>query len=88
MSKDIENGGVENGTTEKENKGMSQSLKEDIHVYVTILLVILLGLVITLIKVGLLDMNPDGKYSSLFGSDQGEGTISPLLNATTSPDSA
>ena len=39
MSKDIEKGRVaKKGSTEKETKGMSQSTKEDIQVYVALLL--------------------------------------------------
>ena len=85
MSKDIEKGGIEKGETEKENKGMSQSMKEDCQVYVTVLLFILFGTLLVMIKIALIDMNPEGKYSSIFGSDQPNMTISQVFTTTTSP---
>ena len=87
MSNDIEKGGDAKGATEKEDKGMSQ-MKEDCQVYITILLVTLLSTIVVIFKVVAFDMDPDGKYSSLFGSDPVNSTTSPLLSTTTSSVSA
>jgi hypothetical protein len=70
MDEDIEKGDENKDTKDlqKEGKqGMSQSSKDDIGVCVTILLITLLAIIVTSIKIVLLDMN--GEYATLFGNN-------------------
>ena len=94
MSSDIETCGAAKGDTEKENKRVWKykmkiwNMNEDFQVYITILLIILLSTIVVIIKIVCFDMDPDGKYSSIFGSEQVNRTSSPVLSTTTSSVSA
>jgi hypothetical protein len=70
MVKDKKNqGSVELGDDGNKTKAQIQERKEDLQTYCTLCLVILLGTVITLIKIVLLDMN-DPDFSSIFDSNE------------------
>ena len=51
-----------------EKSGMSQSSKDDMGVCVTIILITILAVIVTSIKIVLIDMN-DEKYAELFGKN-------------------
>ena len=82
MGDDIKNGGVEAGAIDGENKGLSQAAKEDIQTYVALLLVVILGTILTIIKIVTIDIhNPD--YSNIFYPDGNNASSS--LSSTSSP---
>ena len=82
MGDDIKNGGVEAGAIDGENKGLSQAAKEDIQTYVALLLVVILGTILTIIKIVTIDIhNPD--YSNIFYPDGKNESSS--LSSTSSP---
>ena len=68
ISKDIEKGEDKKGAEKDDKKGLSQSSKENIFVYVAILLVIILAATLTAIKIVSIDIHSD-KYSHLFDSN-------------------
>ena len=72
-AKDIEKDDQKKGVGEDENKVLSESTKENLLVYVTLLLVTLLAAVITVIKIVLIDLDSD-KYSNLFDSNDANNT--------------
>ncbi len=71
--KAIEKGDQIQGGGEDENKVLSESSKENILVYVTLLLVTILAAVITAIKIVLVDLDSE-KYSNLFDSNDEHNT--------------
>ena len=68
MGKDIEKSEEKKGVEKDDKKGLSQSSKENILVYVAILLVIILAATLTAIKIVSIDIHSD-KYSHLFDSN-------------------
>ena len=64
-------------TKEKDVKaGMSQSSKDDIGVCVTIILITVLAIIVTSVKIVLIDMN-SGEYPGLFGELNTTTTTTP-----------
>ena len=51
-----------------EQHGMSQRLKSDIGVCVVIILITILGIIVTALKIVIIDMN-SVKYAALFGNN-------------------
>ena len=85
MGDDIKNKGVEAGIIDGENKGLSQAAKEDIQTYVALLLVVILGTILTIIKIVTIDIhNPD--YSNIFYPD-GKNESSSVPSTSSSPSS-
>ena len=85
MGDDIKNKGVEAGVIDGENKGLSQAAKEDIQTYVALLLVVILGTILTIIKIVTIDIhNPD--YSNIFYPD-GKNESSSVPSTSSSPSS-
>ena len=87
VDKDIEKGEEKKGTDDDENRALSESSKENILVYVTLLLVTILAAIITVIKIVLLDIDSD-KYSNLFKSngEQETNQTSWELEASATPE--
>ena len=85
MGDDIKSKGVEAGIIDGENKGLSQAAKEDIQTYVALLLVVILGTILTIIKIVTIDIhNPD--YSNIFYPD-GKNESSYVPSTSSSPSS-
>ena len=79
---DVEKAEETKGAEDGNNKGLSESSKEDILVYITILLITLLAAIVVAIKVVLLDVHSD-KYSDLFLSNDEPETNRTSLGPTT-----
>ena len=70
MGKDIEkHGSDELGDEDHKKKGLSQERKEDLQTYCTLCLVVLLGTIITIIKIVTIDIN-DPDFSSIFSPNE------------------
>ena len=66
MGKDIEYGEVDLGDKEKEGKGLiSQEKQQDIQTYCTLCFVVILGTLITILKIVLIDIN-NPQFASIF----------------------
>ena len=73
VSKDIEKGEDKKELEKDDKKGLSQSSKENIFVYVAVLMVIILAATLTAIKIVSIDIHSD-KFSHLFNSNGEHGT--------------
>jgi len=70
MADDAEKGDVttDNKDVQKDKPGMSQSSKDDIGVCVTILAITFLAIIVTTIKIVIIDMHSE-QYAALFGNN-------------------
>ena len=69
MGEDVEKGDEKAESKAVDNKpGMSQSSKDDIGVCVTILAITVLAIIVTSIKIVIIDMHST-QYASLFGNN-------------------
>mgnify|MGYP001295663034 CR=1 FL=1 len=79
MGEDVEKGDEKTESKTVDNKpGMSQSSKDDIGVCVTILAITFLAIIVTSIKIIVIDMHSD-QYASLFGNNVTTSTATTTL---------
>ena len=80
MSNDIESSEVDIEDKKNEKKGLSQSAKEDLQTYLCLILVIVIGTIITIVKIVTIDIN-DPDFSTIFGDDKHNSTSSNMTNS-------
>ena len=79
MGEDLEKGEEKIDTKHLQKHGKRQNLKDDINVCVTIILITILAIIVTSIKIVLIDMH-SVKYAALFGNNVTTTTTAATLS--------